>query len=106
METLTDQQWDVIAIAFSAIFGLLIGSFLNVVIYRVPKNMSLSTPPSHCPGCDKPIRAYDNIPVVSYLLLRDKCRNCATAPHRLRRRQKHGRGHHWGAPRQCRKTPR
>lgn len=58
------------------LFGLLIGSFLNVVIYRVPLGKSLVSPASACPTCDAEIKPYDNIPVVSWLLLRGKCRNC------------------------------
>jgi leader peptidase (prepilin peptidase)/N-methyltransferase len=57
-------------------FGLIWGSFLNVVIYRVPLGMSVVAPPSHCPACGKPIAAYDNIPVLSYLLLRGRARCC------------------------------
>src|SRR5215468_8247978 len=59
-----------------ALFGLLIGSFLNVVIWRVPRHESIASPPSHCPACDTPIKPYDNIPVVSWLLLRARCRHC------------------------------
>jgi len=58
------------------LIGLAWGSFLNVVIYRVPLGMSLLKPPSTCPGCRKRIRPYDNIPVVSYLILGGKCRHC------------------------------
>jgi len=58
------------------IFGLLIGSFLNVVIYRQPLGESIVLPASHCPACDSAIVWYDNIPVVSYAILRGKCRNC------------------------------
>ena len=65
--------------AVSALFGLPIGSFLNVVIWRVPRNESVVHPPSHCPGCDNAIAPHDNIPVVSWLLLRGKCRHCKTA---------------------------
>lgn len=57
-------------------FGSCIGSFLNVVIYRLPRGRSIVTPPSACPSCDKHIRFYDNIPLLSWLLLRGKCRNC------------------------------
>ncbi len=60
------------------VFGLLIGSFLNVCIYRIPKNISIVFPNSHCPKCKKEIKWYDNIPVLSYLLLLGKCRNCKT----------------------------
>ena len=59
--------------------GLLIGSFLNVVVYRVPAGMSISSPPSACPGCHSPIKAYDNVPVLSWLALRGRCRSCRTA---------------------------
>ena len=62
--------------AGSALLGLLIGSFLNVVIWRVPRGESLVSPPSHCPGCERPVRPRDNIPVVSWLLLKGRCRDC------------------------------
>jgi leader peptidase (prepilin peptidase) / N-methyltransferase len=58
------------------VFGLLIGSFLNVVIYRVPLEESIVFPGSHCPNCNTKIKAYDNIPVFGYLLLGGKCRSC------------------------------
>lgn len=58
------------------LFGLAWGSFLNVVIYRLPKGLSLVRPPSSCPQCGTRIKARDNIPVVSFLLLRGKCRAC------------------------------
>lgn len=58
------------------LFGLAWGSFLNVVIYRLPRGQSLVRPPSSCPRCGKRIRAYDNIPVLSFLLLRGRCRSC------------------------------
>ncbi|MDR2704792.1 MAG: prepilin peptidase [Planctomycetaceae bacterium] len=57
-------------------FGMCIGSFLNVVIYRLPRGKSLSDPPSHCPKCNHPIRWYDNVPVFGWLLLHGKCRDC------------------------------
>ena len=56
--------------------GLIIGSFLNVVAWRLPRGESLSHPGSHCPSCDTPIKPYDNIPVLSWLLLRGRCRSC------------------------------
>jgi leader peptidase (prepilin peptidase)/N-methyltransferase len=56
--------------------GLLLGSFLNVVAYRLPRGESLAVPASRCPGCDTPIKPYDNVPVVSWLLLRGRCRSC------------------------------
>lgn len=61
---------------FSGIFGLIIGSFLNVCIYRIPKNKSIVWPASFCPKCGKHIAFYDNIPVLSYLILWGKCRHC------------------------------
>jgi leader peptidase (prepilin peptidase)/N-methyltransferase len=63
-------------ILVGGLLGALIGSFLNVVAHRVPLGGSLVSPGSHCPGCGAPVRAYDNIPVVSWLLLRGRCRNC------------------------------
>ncbi len=63
---------------FSIVFGAMVGSFLNVCIYRLPKEESIVTPGSHCPKCHTPIRFYDNIPILSYLLLRAKCRYCKT----------------------------
>jgi leader peptidase (prepilin peptidase)/N-methyltransferase len=65
-------------VAFVFVFGLLIGSFLNVVIHRLPAGESVVRPPSHCPVCDRPIAPYDNVPVLSYLLLRGRCRHCST----------------------------
>ena len=61
---------------FSIIFGAMVGSFLNVCIYRLPKEESIIWPRSHCPACKKMIRFYDNIPLISYLLLRGRCRYC------------------------------
>jgi leader peptidase (prepilin peptidase)/N-methyltransferase len=61
---------------FVFVLGAVIGSFLNVCIVRLPRGESLIRPPSHCPRCNKPIRFYDNIPIVSYMLLRGKCRYC------------------------------
>jgi leader peptidase (prepilin peptidase)/N-methyltransferase len=60
----------------SIIFGGMVGSFLNVCIYRLPKEESIIWPGSHCPHCKKPIKFYDNVPVISYFLLRGKCRYC------------------------------
>ncbi|EBN4581190.1 prepilin peptidase [Salmonella enterica] len=74
------------------LFGLCIGSFMNVVIYRLPriiygiiddKPFSLAWPPSHCPGCQSQIRFYDNIPVLSWILLRGKCRHCHASISRI-----------------------
>ncbi len=63
-------------IAIAAVGGLVAGSFLNVVIARLPNRRSLMRPRSHCPGCLTPIRPYDNVPVLSWLLLRGRCRSC------------------------------
>ena len=60
----------------AAPFGLLIGSFLNVVAYRLPRGESLVKPGSHCTTCGEAVRAYDNVPVLSWLLLRGRCRGC------------------------------
>ena len=60
-----------------ALLGLAIGSFLNVVIYRVPLSRSVASPPSACPHCGAAIRWYDNLPVFSWLLLRGRCRDCS-----------------------------
>lgn len=68
-----------IAAVISAMFGLAVGSFLNVVIWRVPREESVVRPPSHCPSCDNAISPRDNIPVFSWLLLRGKCRHCGTS---------------------------
>ncbi len=58
------------------VLGAVIGSFLNVVVARVPRGESIVKPASRCPGCEKPIAGYDNIPLVSWLLLRGRCRHC------------------------------
>jgi leader peptidase (prepilin peptidase) / N-methyltransferase len=62
----------------AGLFGAVIGSFLNVVAHRVPLGESLVSPPSRCPECEAPVKPYDNVPVVSWLLLRGRCRNCGT----------------------------
>lgn len=67
---------DVFLVAVCAVLGLAVGSFLNVVVWRVPQRESVVTPGSHCPACDEPIRAHENIPVVSWLVLRGRCRAC------------------------------
>lgn len=61
---------------FFFLFGIVIGSFLNVCISRIPEGESIISPASHCPRCHTPIKPYDNIPVLSWLLLRGKCRHC------------------------------
>ncbi|MFL6240716.1 MAG: prepilin peptidase [Actinomycetes bacterium] len=58
------------------LLGAVIGSFLNVVVWRLPRGESIVRPGSHCPSCERPVRSYDNIPVVSWLLLRGRCRDC------------------------------
>ncbi|MHB8792068.1 MAG: prepilin peptidase [Thermoleophilia bacterium] len=67
-------MFPLLAILF--VFGAVIGSFLNVVIYRLPRQLSLVAPGSHCPRCEQPVKWYDNIPLVSYVLLRGQCRHC------------------------------
>jgi leader peptidase (prepilin peptidase)/N-methyltransferase len=62
-----------------ALLGLIIGSFLNVCIYRIPRGESVVLPSSHCPACGSAIRPFDNVPVLSYIWLRGKCRSCKTA---------------------------
>src|SRR5436190_384866 len=62
--------------AIAAPFGLVIGSFLNVVAYRLPLKRSIAFPGSYCPACETPVKPYDNIPVLSWLLLRGRCRAC------------------------------
>jgi leader peptidase (prepilin peptidase) / N-methyltransferase len=60
----------------AGVLGAIVGSFLNVVAYRLPRGESLAHPPSRCPHCGAPVKPYDNIPVLSWLLLRGRCRNC------------------------------
>jgi leader peptidase (prepilin peptidase) / N-methyltransferase len=62
--------------AIAAVFGAVVGSFLNVVAYRLPRRESLVAPGSRCPGCETPIKPYDNLPVLGWLLLRGRCRAC------------------------------
>src|SRR3712207_6482574 len=62
--------------AIAALFGAILGSFLNVVIHRLPRGESLARPASRCPECEAPIKPWDNIPIVSWLVLRGRCRNC------------------------------
>jgi leader peptidase (prepilin peptidase)/N-methyltransferase len=69
------SKTDVLA-ALVGVLGLVIGSFLNVVIYRVPRGMSLVRPGSACPSCGAPIRWFDNVPVLSWIALRGRCRRC------------------------------
>jgi len=67
-----------VIVAFAFVLGLVVGSFLNVCILRIPAGESIVRPPSHCPKCGKPIAPYDNVPVLSWLVLRGRCRNCKT----------------------------
>ncbi len=71
-----DQYYTVVAYVLAGLFGLCIGSFLNVAIYRIPNGMSVAKPASHCPQCGYVLHWYDNIPVLSYLMLGGKCRKC------------------------------
>jgi leader peptidase (prepilin peptidase)/N-methyltransferase len=64
-------------VVLAALFGAIIGSFLNVVVYRLPRGESLSTPRSRCPSCETPIKPYDNVPVFAWLWLRGRCRSCS-----------------------------
>src|ERR1700712_4559291 len=65
-----------VAAVVAAIFGAIVGSFLNVVAYRLPRGESLLHPPSACPSCGTPIKPYDNVPVLGWLWLRGRCRDC------------------------------
>ncbi len=64
------------ALAFTGVMGAVVGSFLNVVVHRLPRHESLVSPASHCPRCGTPVKPYDNIPILSWLLLRGHCRSC------------------------------
>jgi leader peptidase (prepilin peptidase)/N-methyltransferase len=66
-------------LALTAVLGAVVGSFLNVVAYRLPRSESLVSPPSRCPGCGTAIKPYDNVPVLGWLLLRGRCRQCRDA---------------------------
>jgi leader peptidase (prepilin peptidase)/N-methyltransferase len=65
------------AITFAGVLGAIVGSFLNVVTYRLPRHESLISPASHCTRCGTPVKPYDNVPILSWLLLRGHCRSCA-----------------------------
>lgn len=70
---------DLVAALYLGFLGLFVGSFLNVVIWRVPRDESVVRPPSACPACGARIRARDNLPVISWLLLRGRCRDCGAS---------------------------
>src|SRR2546421_1203508 len=70
-------------VTFAGLFGAIAGSFLNVVAYRLPRRQSLISPGSRCPHCRTPVKPYDNVPIVSFILLRGRCRSCS-APIPLR----------------------
>ncbi len=76
MDLLLDGGGRAFAVPVATVLGLLIGSFLNVVVWRVPRGESIVSPPSACPRCGHAIRARDNVPVLSWLLLRARCRDC------------------------------
>jgi len=78
MATLSPHAALLLTVSYCALLGLAIGSFLNVVIYRVPRSLSVIRPRSSCPGCGNFIASRDNIPLVSWLLLRGRCRHCAS----------------------------
>src|SRR5438309_3001201 len=65
-----------VACGFIAVLGAIIGSFLNVVIHRLPREQSISLPSSACPSCGAAISAYDNVPIISFLVLGGRCRSC------------------------------
>jgi leader peptidase (prepilin peptidase)/N-methyltransferase len=65
--------------AFAGVMGAVFGSFLNVVAYRLPRQLSLVAPGSRCPHCEAPIRAFDNVPIISWLVLRGRCRGCSAS---------------------------
>jgi leader peptidase (prepilin peptidase)/N-methyltransferase len=69
---------DALVVVSCAVLGLVVGSFLNVVVWRVPRGESVVSPPSHCPGCDTPLTPLENVPVVSWVALRGRCRTCGT----------------------------
>lgn len=71
-----DEYYKIVAFILAGLLGVCVGSFLNVVIYRVPLGMSLAKPDSHCPNCKYKLKWSDNIPVLSYLFLGGKCRSC------------------------------
>lgn len=73
------EQYIIVEAIIVFLFGLFFGSFANVCIYRLPRNESIVFPSSHCPCCNTPIHWYDNIPVISFIILTGKCRSCKAA---------------------------
>ncbi|HSG41196.1 MAG TPA: prepilin peptidase [Thermoanaerobaculia bacterium] len=73
------MQLHILLSVYAAVLGLIVGSYLNVVIYRLPLGISTVLPRSRCPGCGAAIRAFDNVPVVSWVLLGGRCRACRTS---------------------------
>jgi leader peptidase (prepilin peptidase) / N-methyltransferase len=68
-----------VEVIFAALAGAVVGSFLNVVVYRLPRHESLVTPGSHCPSCSALVKPYDNVPVMAWIWLRGRCRSCRAA---------------------------
>jgi leader peptidase (prepilin peptidase)/N-methyltransferase len=73
------HEGGLLPLLIAGLFGALIGSFLNVCIYRLPRRESIAWPGSHCPRCSHPIAWYDNIPILSYLALAGRCRHCTVS---------------------------
>lgn len=71
-----DLYYFIVFACYAFVMGTFIGSFMNVCIWRIPRNESVVSPPSHCPNCNAPIRWYQNIPILSWCCLRGKCANC------------------------------
>ena len=67
---------DAMSAAFLFLLGLMVGSFLNVCIYRIPRKESLAWPSSHCTSCNRALSWFENVPVFSWMLLRGRCRTC------------------------------
>jgi leader peptidase (prepilin peptidase) / N-methyltransferase len=76
---MTHAQTTPVAITFAALFGAIVGSFLNVCIHRLPRGQSIVWPASACPGCSRALAWYENIPIVAYIALRGRCRTCGAA---------------------------
>ena len=72
----TSASLEAVVIPFAAAVGLLVGSFLNVVVYRAPRGLSVATPRSFCPTCDRQLAWWENVPLVSWVALRGRCRTC------------------------------